>query len=425
MGRRSGYDMTNLHPSPDPESDDSPRRTAGIGPVGPFATASQRDPKGKGKERATDAPSDPALPFGDEFISNEELPPVRRSADFREAVIEPFPELPPDHNRRRSAFGLDVGPRMYTPTKAGAGSGSRPLAYERRARPRALDLGAGAGRGSTSPDDDVEMGGTPAASSSPPGSSSGTTGSDHGFGDDEMPTPRASEFALPDRPPRMVLQSSQPVPRPQYGLYSAPNPYLAQNSNAHNQYGGLPPPPRILASQAGLYGLSNPNNGGNGGGSFIPQTQGQGSRQQRPSTFNYPASRANMGSSSSNPSFGNMGGTMAMGMQTANPGSMGYPPGMGPMSTTAAAPRTAIRPPPGYGPGLGFNTGPNAGFNTGFPPSGSNTGPNAGPGPRPHGRTFASFAAQELTQAEKDRRRKAALDAGFAELKAKRQKKNP
>ncbi|KAJ4410974.1 hypothetical protein N0V85_003897 [Neurospora sp. IMI 360204] len=382
MGR-SGYDTTNFR---DTDPNHPPPRRAGMGLIAPPNTASQQDPKGKGKERA-DGPSGAQT-------SHTHLLPVRRSADFREAapVVEPFPVLPQYVDRRRSGFGLDVGPRAY----AGAGGGSR-------TRPRALELGAGSSNNPI----DVEMGGTSASSSAGP---AGTGG---GIGDDDLKTPRASQFAVPDNFPRAAAASR------------SSQPYLAHNQ-VHNQYNGLsPPPPRILRSQASQFGFTTNKSSSGGNGNF--HTQSQGSRSQ-PINLNRPASsQGNTMSSGTGTSAYDFGSSCSpyFGMSesdardfylrtvTPHPGPAPFGLSFSPeewgrpsesMTAAASTPRTAARPPPGFPPGF-------------------NTGSGQGQGPRLEDRGFPFFP-QPVTQAEKDRRRKAALDAGFDELLAKRQKRN-
>ncbi|KAK1774938.1 hypothetical protein QBC45DRAFT_423676 [Copromyces sp. CBS 386.78] len=396
MGR-SGYDMPNFRSSnSDPNA--TPPRKAGMGLIVPNPSWPQQDPKGKGKERA-DASSGSA--GGAHQTHHAHLPPVRRSADFREAVVEPFPELPQSQRHHRG-FGLDVGPRTYTPVGAGGSGGSR-------ARPRALELGGG----STNNPIDVDVGSTSSSSSA------GFASSGDGMSDDDLKTPRASQFALPDHPPRTASRPSQHPLQPQHSQA-----YYQGN----RQYDDLPAPRRVLPSQASQFGFTT-NNNGSGGGGGNSHSKSQGSQHainfnapplasSRHSAFTSDTSQppqlyGSMSSGTgaydfrSSSSSSSSGMTNARGMATPNPGQMGFPPGLGPMSTAATTPRAIPGPPPGFPPG--FNTGPLNG---------------SGSRPRLEARGFPFFPPQPPTQAEKDRRRKAALDAGFEQLLAKRQKRN-
>lgn len=284
---------------------------------------------------------------------------------------------------------------------------------------------------------DVEMGGT-SASSGLAGTGAGTI---TGISDDDLNTPRASQFALPDNFPRAGSRSSQHS--------QAQQSYLA-HSQVHTQYDGLPPPPpRILRSQASQFGFTTNKSSIGGNGNF--HTQSQGSRSQPFNSNNPPSSSSRRNTFTSDtaepPQFygsqrealsrPNSGAGSGTGVYDFGSSSSSYfgmsesdardfylrtvtpQPGPAPFGlsfspeewgrpsesmTAANTPRTAARPPPGFPPGF-------------------NTGSGQGQGPRLEDRGFPFFP-QPVNQVEKDRRRKAALDAGFEELLAKRQKRN-
>ncbi|KHE81306.1 hypothetical protein GE21DRAFT_10093 [Neurospora crassa] len=423
MGR-TGYETTNFRNSgSDPNN--PPLRKAGVGLITPPPSSSSQDPKGGGKERAN-TPSGSAV--GAHQTPPAHLPSVRRCADFREAVIEPFPVLPQSQRQSRG-FGFQVGPRGY-----GVGGGNRP---------RALEIQTAGGKNNSI---DVEMSGTPLSA----GPSS--TGAVIGIGDDaHLITPRASQFELPGNYSRGASRFSQ-QPR-----------HFDSSPSRHQAYGqypdGLPPPPppNILRSQASQFGLTinKSSSGGNGNS----HTQSQGLRSQ-PFNSNTPPSdsskrNAFASDTAEPPRFARSGNMTARQYQepignakifdtvtgiydlgtsdardlymrrvTPHPDpwpldldfflkKRSYPQEL--MTAAGSTPRAAptpgttattigstVRPPPE------FNIGPGSEFAS---------------GPRLEDRSFPFFP-QPATQAEKDRRRKATLDAGYAQLLAKRQKRH-
>ncbi|KAK3485589.1 uncharacterized protein B0T23DRAFT_433166 [Neurospora hispaniola] len=424
MGR-TGYDTTNFRNSgPDPNN--PPPRKAGMGLITPPPSSSSQDPKGEGKERA-DTPSGSAV--GAHQAPPAHLPPVRRSADFRETVIEPFPVLPQSQRQSRG-FGFQVGPRGY-----GAGGGNRP---------RALEIQTTGGKDNSV---DVEMGGTTMLAA--PGPSS--TGAGTGIGNDvNLKTPRASHFVLPGNYSRDASRFSQ---QPQYFDSSA------SRHQAYGQYpDGLPPPPppHILRSQASQFGLTTNKSSSDGNGNSHTQSHGLRSQPFNSNTPPSVSSKRNAFASDTAepPRFvrsGNMTahqyqeplgnakisgtgtGAYAFGtsdardlyMRTVTPHPDPWPmdsdflskkrsypqdlmtaagsiPRAAPTPGTTATMGSTIRPPPG------FNIGPGSEFES---------------GPRLEDRSFPFFP-QPATQAEKDRQRKATLDAGYAQLLAKRQKRH-
>lgn len=424
MGR-TGYDTTNFRNSGSDPNNPPPRK-AGMGLITPPSSSSLQDPKGEGKERA-DTPSGSA--FGAHQAPPTHLPPVRRSVDFREAVIEPFPVLPQSQRQSRG-FGLQVGPRGY-----GVGGGNRP---------RALDIQTTGGKNNST---DVEMSGTP-LSAGPLSTGAGT-----GIGNDaNLKTPRASQFELPGNYSRDASRFSQ---QPQYFDSSA------SRHQAYGQYpDGLPPPPpppHILRSQKSQFGLTTNKSSSEGNGNSHTQPQGLGSQSFNSNTPPSVSSKRNaFASDTAEPPRFARSGTMTahqyqeslrnakisdtgtgacdfgtsdardlyMRTVTPHPDPMtmnldflskkrSYPQDL--MTAAGSIPRAAptpgttattmgstVRPPPG------FNIGPGSGFAS---------------GPRLEDRSFPFFP-QPVTQAEKDRRRKVALDAGYAQLLAKRQKRH-
>lgn len=446
MGR-SGYETTNFGDAESP-------RPAGVGVISPPS------PKGKGKERACDAPSGLCSAAGTAQTPHECLPPVKRSSDFREAVIEPFPELPPSlYGRRRSAFGLDVGPRGYAAAPA-SGSGTRTGAAGLGARtptgrPRASGLSETQTGSSSSDPIDVEMGGTDVSSPpSPTGSVRTVIGNnDDDMDDDGLKTPRASHSALPEYQPSQLAQrlhqqhgygnaykyraQPTPTPKPDGNMYQYPSQFISTPK---------PPPPlpgKILRSQAsqfpdGYTPNTNNNNGsraGNGADdnsirNFHIWTQGLRPGSSRPTKFR-PGTLSSGGTFTGGYDFGfSMSGSsgsssssssQSFGMSTTprqTQAPMGFRPGYRGLMTGEVTPRASELGPP---PGFGYS-------NTGGSYARSHaeiTGRGAGACADADAvDNWDSYFAlpPELTQAEKDRRRKAALDAGFEELKRKKQR---
>ncbi|KAL0468261.1 hypothetical protein QR685DRAFT_555439 [Neurospora intermedia] len=424
MGR-TGYETTNFRNSGSDPNDPLPRK-AGMGLINPPPSFSSQDPKGEGKERA-DTPSGSAV--GAHQADPAHLPPVRRSADFREAVTESFPALP-QNQRQSRGFGFQVGPRGY-----GAGGGNHP---------RALEIQTTGGK-NNSINVKPQMCGTPMSA----GALSTAAGT--GIGDDaDLITPRASQFELPGNYSRGASRFSQ-QPR-----------HFDSFPSRHQAYGqypdGLPPPPppNILRSQASQFGLTINKSSSDGNGNS--HTQSQGLRSQ-PFNSNTPPSvssgRNTFASDTAEPPrfarSGNMTarqyqeplgnakisdtvtGTYDFGTSDARDLYMrrvtphpdpwpidreflskkrSYPqdsmsaagsiPRAAPTSGTTVTMGSTVRPPPG------FNIGPGSEFAS---------------GPRLEDRSFPFFP-QPTTQAERDRRRKATLDAGYAQLLAKRQKQH-
>ncbi|KAK3391413.1 hypothetical protein B0T20DRAFT_510623 [Sordaria brevicollis] len=438
MGR-SGYETTNFGDARSP-------RLAGVGVIAPVS------PKGKGKERAGDAPSGQASAAGTDPNPHEPLPPVKRSSDFREAVIEPFPELPPNlHNRRRSMFGLDVGPRSYGPALVSRGSfGAR---TESR-RPRASEFSGTQAGGSSSDPIDVEMGGTDSSPSSPP-SPTGSVRTVIGDNDDDgLKTPRASNFAVPEyefQPSRLAQRLHQEhgygnVPKypnqSAHATYPESNVYQYPSQFTSNPQPPPPPPGKILRSQASQFPDGYmPDTNINHGTRLSDVDRARLAFKKTVKKFTSGKSSSgntftggyDFGGSSTSSSSQSFGGMSTIPRQPQTP--TGFPPNYQGMMAGTVTPRASeLGPPPGFGySDTGYNT------NTGFTnPRGSHARSQAEIYGRQPGTSASASTgtddvwdsyfdippapARELTQAEKDRRRKAALDAGFEELKRKKQR---